>query len=107
MAQSQERMMFDVAMDWNRLLHDVEGEEGGTIFATPDNFTNEVKLLTFLVEAYQARTPIHLAKLSWNEDIDGAGDLIAWNERVIAAMNYAVQWSRDNLDISEDEDQSA
>jgi hypothetical protein len=102
MAKTPDEMMFDVAMQWNELLNDVADEEGATIFASHDNFTMEVKQLTYLVEAFQAEKPIDLAKLSWNEDIDGAGDYIEWSDRVIAAMNYAVAWLREHIETTDE-----
>jgi len=99
--KDQDGMMMDVAMEWNDLMNDVEDEEGATLFSDLTNFTDRVKYLTFMVEAYQKGTPLHLAKLSWNDEVDGAGKAVAWNERVIAAMNFAVAWLREKLAVQD------
>lgn len=101
MVKDQNEMMIDVAMEWNDLMNDVEDEEGATLFSDLTNFSDRVKYLTFMVEAYQKGTPLHLAKLSWNDEVDGLGNAIAWNVRVIAAMNFAVAWLREKLAIQD------
>lgn len=101
MRKSQDEMMILVATEWNDLLNDVEDEEGAAIFTSGFNFTDRVKYLTFMVEAYRQGTLLHLAKLSWNDEVDGAGSGPEWQERVIAAMNFAIKWLRDKLDIQD------
>jgi hypothetical protein len=96
--------MLTVAMDWQLIMHLDMDDERHMLTTDGTGFTMEVKLLTFLVEAYQAKTLIDLAKLSWNEDIDGAGGLIEWNDRVLAAMNYATDYAKQHMVLTEDQD---
>lgn len=104
MAKTQEQMMLGVATDWQLLMHEDIDLSRTMMTGDDDGFTLETKKLTYLVEAYQAQKPIDLAKMSWNDDIDGTGGFHDWNDRVARAMVFATDYAKQHMVLTEDQD---